>query len=107
LIPSSTPQRESKPETPPTKGPTYEIQMALMGITVAHDLCHSFIGFLSGYHLPNTPPSLKRDVRKTFAGAGTGESGHWWETAFFGGETRFLTEPLLDLNAPEKYPLGY
>ena len=80
-----------------------------MGITIAHELCHFFIGFLTGYRVPNTPPGLRyleRDLT-IIAGDATGESGRWWEASVFGGEIRFFTEPLPDLAHPEKHPLGY
>lgn len=84
---------------------TYEIQMALMGITVAHELCHFFIGFLVGYRRPQTPPDiiyLPKD-HKTIEGDPTGESSRWREAEVFGGEARPFTEPLADLNAPNKH----
>jgi hypothetical protein len=81
-----------------------------MGMTVAHELCHFFVGYLAGYELPNTPPEIKylqRDFTMT-GGFPTGESGRWWEAQVFGGETRFLVEPLSDPTLlPDKHPLGY
>lgn len=82
--------------------------MAWMGMTVAHELCHFFIGYLSGYILPTTPPGVKyleRD-KAVQGGEELGESGRWWEANVFGGEVRFLTEPLADLKHPSTHPLG-
>ncbi|KAK4128646.1 hypothetical protein N657DRAFT_695958 [Parathielavia appendiculata] len=88
---------------------TYELQMALMGITVAHELCHFFTGYLTGQKEFHTPPGIRyldRDLN-VINGKLVGESGRAWEASLIGGELRHLTEPLADGAPPEKHPLGY
>jgi hypothetical protein len=88
---------------------TYEVQMTLMGITVAHELCHLFVAFLAGFNRSHTPPLvayLERDVEVKGGKLG-GESGRYWEAEVFGGEIRHFAEPLPDPKHPGKHPLGY
>ncbi|KAK8068466.1 hypothetical protein PG996_007578 [Apiospora saccharicola] len=67
----------------------YERFLFLMGITVAHELVHFFVGFLTGYDRPSTPeevtylPSLYSS--QTAGGIDVGESGRAWEGSVFGG----------------------
>ncbi|KAK8004637.1 hypothetical protein PG989_004356 [Apiospora arundinis] len=67
----------------------YERFLFLMGITVAHELVHFFVGFLTGYDAPSTPgevsflPSIYNIP--IAGGRYVGESGRAWEGVVFGG----------------------
>lgn len=54
----------------------------IMAVTVAHEVVHVFIGFLTGDNWPDTPPEVQA---RGFADHRVGESGRFWEDALFGG----------------------
>ncbi|KAI1349766.1 hypothetical protein F5Y01DRAFT_316439 [Xylaria sp. FL0043] len=67
----------------------YESFTFIMAITVAHELVHFFIGYLTGRASPNTPekisylPSIYN--KPGIDGKEIGESGRTWEGDVFGG----------------------
>ncbi|KAI0403870.1 hypothetical protein F4802DRAFT_569693 [Xylaria palmicola] len=67
----------------------YENFMFIMAITVAHEVVHLFVGYLTGRELPNTPrrvsyiPSVYNKLQDD--GTEMGESGRAWEGYVFGG----------------------
>ncbi|EEY21947.1 conserved hypothetical protein [Verticillium alfalfae VaMs.102] len=77
-------QTRSQPEME-----AFETFMFLMGVTVAHEMLHLFIGFLVGYITPSTPPTitfLPELYNSVLAdGSEVGESGRAWEGLVFGG----------------------
>ncbi|KAK5993042.1 hypothetical protein PT974_06469 [Cladobotryum mycophilum] len=63
----------------------------LMSLSIAHELVHMFIGYLTGDSSRDTPPQV--DYRPQASGS-RGESGRAWEREMFG----FLTEAVYDPN---------
>ncbi|KAI0536633.1 hypothetical protein GGR58DRAFT_528110 [Xylaria digitata] len=69
--------------------PAYEGFLFIMATTVAHEMVHLFIGFLTGYRSPDTPKEvtflapLYNDLIAT--STRIGESGRMWESLVFGG----------------------
>lgn len=78
----------------------FEDFIFLMAVTVAHELIHFFVGFLTGYNRPETPtkvsfiPSLYNIT--TPEGIEMGESGRAWEAIVFGG----IVETIEDRSSP-------
>lgn len=70
-------------------GEAFDAFMFLMAITIAHELCHLFIGFLVGYDRPKTPETLSYLPElynsQEWDGTRVGESGRSWEGNTFGG----------------------
>lgn len=67
----------------------HESIMFLMAITVAHELVHLFVGLLTGYIEPTTPPDVtyiaEHYNKQLEDGTFAGESGRAWESLMFGG----------------------
>ncbi|KAK5635393.1 hypothetical protein RRF57_011105 [Xylaria bambusicola] len=67
----------------------YESFTFIMGITVAHELVHFFVGYLTGQDVPDTPewvsylPPVYNRVEEN--GTEIGESGRTWEGYVLGG----------------------
>lgn len=79
----------------------FESFMFLMAITVAHELCHLYVGFFTGYNRPMTPPRitfLPKLYNKPFGNELIGESGRAWEGWVLGG----VVETFYDPNHPLK-----
>jgi len=86
----------------------FKIQMLAMGITVAHELVHAFVGFLTGTELPMTPSHVsfvpEFNNRQCSDGTVSGHSGYAWEAKVFGGFITYVAAahpPELD-----DHPLG-
>ncbi|KAI0410264.1 hypothetical protein F5X98DRAFT_386687 [Xylaria grammica] len=81
----------------------YNNFMFIMGITIAHELVHSFVGYLSGSARPSTPENISRLPSRynTSHGRGTetGESGRAWEGLVFGGIVEAVEDPFNPLGA--------
>lgn len=73
----------------------------MLAATVAHELCHVFVAYLSGGRETGyscTPPTVSHLDLGYTAPAGeedqsTGESGRWFENALFGGSLEFYRDP--------------
>ncbi|KAI1313267.1 hypothetical protein F5Y03DRAFT_390288 [Xylaria venustula] len=69
----------------------FERLIFLMAIATAHEIVHLFVGFLTGYGAPTTPPEVSflpgqyNTVSPTNSNVKHGESGRAWEGAVFGG----------------------
>lgn len=59
-------------------------------ITIAHEICHFFKGYLSGYGRPTTPPEV--GVGR-YNDEGRGESGRYWEMLMLGGIPQLWSAP--------------
>lgn len=60
----------------------FERLLFLLGVCVAHELVHLFVGYLTGEAVPSTPPHI------AYPGTGgtlVGEAGWHWESAMWGG----------------------
>lgn len=95
---ASTEQGQSRPNTA-----AFETFMFLMGITVAHELCHLFVGFIIGWERPATPgnisflPELYNHTARD--GNVIGESGRAWEGWVLGGIVDTFEDPRSPLQA--------
>lgn len=70
----------------------YDNSIFQVAVTLAHELCHLFTGFLTGSDRPRTPENV------TVPGQGTemsGEHGWAWEYKVLGGCTQFVFDPKL------------
>ncbi|KEZ46583.1 hypothetical protein SAPIO_CDS0390 [Scedosporium apiospermum] len=65
----------------------------LLGISVAHELVHMFVGYLSGDNEDDTPPTIGRYPPGT---SGIGEAGMHWENVLFNG----FVEAMYDSSNP-------
>ncbi|KAK8112450.1 hypothetical protein PG984_012976 [Apiospora sp. TS-2023a] len=68
---------------PSVAGDSYDTFKFQMGISVAHEIVHLFVGFLTGSKRPITQPSVNMpgfDIDDD-----EGESGRYWERIFLGG----------------------
>ena len=86
----------------------FKIQMLAMGITVAHELVHAFVGFLTGTELPTSPSHIsfvpEFNNHQCSDGTVRGDSGYSWEGKVFGGFITYVAAaepPELD-----DHPLG-
>ncbi|KPM42476.1 hypothetical protein AK830_g4051 [Neonectria ditissima] len=83
----------------------YKHFMFMFGCATSHELCHSFVAYLSqnsaddfGY----TPPNVSHlNYGETLRAQGSlrtrsGESGRWFENKLFGGSLEFYEDPRLD-----------
>ncbi|RWA09822.1 hypothetical protein EKO27_g5309 [Xylaria grammica] len=81
----------------------YNNFMFIMGITIAHELVHSFVGYLSGSARPSTPENISRLPSRYNTsherGTETGESGRAWEGLVFGGIVEAVEDPFNPLGA--------
>jgi len=74
-----------------------------MAITVAHEVNHFLIGFLTGRMKPPTPPGISL---ASYGNTSTGESGRHWERMLLGGVVEFYEEiqdPLGNMQAGTPY----
>lgn len=91
----------TKETTPGVSMAAYESFMFLMAITVAHELCHLYVGLFTGYDRPQTPEDvsfLPELFNQSFEGDIIGESGRAWEGMVLGG----IVECFADLKHPLK-----
>ncbi|KAH7240891.1 uncharacterized protein BKA55DRAFT_693135 [Fusarium redolens] len=66
----------------------FESFMFLVSVTIAHELMHLFVGFLTGYNWPATPPQLSflpELFNNEIDNEEVGESGRYWEGMVLGG----------------------
>ncbi|KAK7698248.1 hypothetical protein SLS64_012714 [Diaporthe eres] len=71
----------------PASQEAFESFMFLMGITVAHELCHLYVGFFVGDVRPTTPEDisfLPEIYNKSYDDDKVGESGRFWEGTVLG-----------------------
>lgn len=69
----------------------------ILGVTIAHELVHCFMGFLSGTEKADTPVEIMGLIA-TFSGSNWGDSGTVWECFVLGGKVTSFEEP--------RHPLG-
>ncbi|KAK8112193.1 uncharacterized protein PG998_008650 [Apiospora kogelbergensis] len=69
-------------QDPRVAGDAYDIFKFQMGISIAHEIVHLFVGFLTGTERAMTPP----DIRMPGFGESDehGEAGRYWEKIFLG-----------------------
>ncbi|KAF7536450.1 hypothetical protein G7054_g4585 [Neopestalotiopsis clavispora] len=90
----------------------FESFLFLMSITVAHELVHLFVGFISGNNRPLTPPDvsfLPEDYNTKIRGKPVGESGRAWEAYVLGGTVEAFEQkdnPLGNRQAGTMYLIG-
>ncbi|KAH8787881.1 hypothetical protein F5883DRAFT_657167 [Diaporthe sp. PMI_573] len=80
----------------------FESFMFLMAITVAHELCHLYVGFFVGYNRPMTPEDisfLPELYNKPYDDNMVGESGRAWEGRVLGGVVETFYDPSHHLKA--------
>ncbi|KAK7964465.1 hypothetical protein PG988_011439 [Apiospora saccharicola] len=73
----------ARQQGPSVAGGSYDTFKFQMGLTVAHEIIHLFVGFLTGSERAMTPPNVSMpgyDRNET-----TGEAGRYWERIFLGG----------------------
>lgn len=68
----------------------YDTTIYHMPVTIAHELCHLFTGFLNGTDRPRTPPDVTAAGHEP--GAGIGEHGWAWECGTFGRGAYFFVQ---------------
>ncbi|KAK7413373.1 hypothetical protein QQX98_007750 [Neonectria punicea] len=73
-------------------GQAWQKSLFLLGVAVAHELVHLFVGFMFGDGerltppVVNNPPGPRRSIRP-------GESGHFWENLFLGYRVEAYYDP--------------
>ncbi|KAI1208355.1 uncharacterized protein F4807DRAFT_148849 [Annulohypoxylon truncatum] len=60
-----------------------------MVISVAHEMVHLLVGYLTGSHSPPTPPGV---TLTPFGNTVSGESGRYWESILLGGVVEFYQD---------------
>lgn len=61
---------------------SYNMFKFQMAITVAHEVIHHLISYLTGKKQPHTPPGVSL---ASYGNTATGESGCYWESRLLGG----------------------
>jgi hypothetical protein len=82
---------------------SYDMFRFQMAITVAHEIIHLLIGYLTGKKQPHTPPEVSLAPYGTMV---TGESGRYWESLLLGGVVEFYEDsqdPLGNMQAGTPY----